>query len=339
LNIPDEIESGKILKTASRILSIVIVLGSLVAFAWVASRAFQSTDGLAHVQWKPFVGAIALQFTMLFLLMFLWERLLGLLWVPAGGEADKPARPSLYTAYSRSWLARYIPGRIWSLGGRALMANRIGVPVEAVARSMVFEVLFTYALVTIVGGALLLAVRFHVLGGGVLLVAGFAAFTASVPISQKILNSSLSSSQGDSFWSRLRQRAYNLLIGDSSFSLPNTVWGVFVYGFYSCMQLGFIVLITASFADLNMQQAAIIAGAWGVSLTLGWVSFLAPAGLGVRDGLAFVLFAQVLDAPTASLVVTTSRVVMLAADLVFVGAVELLAIGLCLKQTQPQASA
>jgi hypothetical protein len=82
----------------------------------------------------------------------------------------------------------------------------------------------------------------------------------------------------------------------------------------------------------------VIAGAWGLSITLGWVSFLAPVGLGVRDGMAFVIFAEVLDAPTASLIVAASRVVMVAADMVFVGLVELVSLAMSSRQTQPQVS-
>jgi glycosyltransferase 2 family protein len=325
--IPDGVNTRKIRSVASHVLSGGIIIGSLAAFGWVAFGAIQVTDSLAHIWWTPLAGAVVLQLVIVFALMFVWERLLNTLWDPEGNR-ERPFRSSLYTAYSRSWLARYIPGHIWSLGGRVFMANKLGVPVDVVTRSMLIEVIFTYVLVAIIGGALLLAVNFHILGGGALLVVGFVAFTASVPKSQKILNTSLSSAHSNSVRSKIRQRARKLITGDSCFTLPNTLWGVLVYGFYSCLQLGFIVLIAASFADLNLPQAAIIAGAWGVSLTLGWISFLAPVGLGVRDGLAFALFAPVLDAPTASLIVTTSRLIMLGVDLVFVGAVELLTFGL-----------
>jgi hypothetical protein len=323
----DEIDACKIRSVASHVLSIGIIIGSLFAFGWVASGAIHVMASLAPIRWMPLVGAIALQLGLVFALMFVWERLLGMLWPPEG-NAEKPPRPSLYTAYSRSWLARYIPGHLWSLGGRALMANRLGVPVDVVVRSMIFEVIFTYALVTIIGGALLLATSLHILSGGALLVIGLMAFTTSVSQSQKILNTSLSSTRSNPLWAKIRQCARKLLISGSCFTLTNTVWGVFVYGFYSCMQLGFVVLIATSFADLNLSQAATVAGAWGVSLTLGWISLLAPVGLGVRDGLAFALFTQVLDAPTASLIVATSRVIMIGVDLVFFGAVELLALGL-----------
>lgn len=89
--------------------------------------------------------------------------------------------------------------------------------------------------------------------------------------------------------------------------------------------------------DLNLSQAFLIAGAWGLSVTLGRLSFL-PVGLGVRDGVAFVLFAQALDGATAALIVAASRLIMIALDLVFVGAVELLALGMTVRRAQPQSS-
>jgi hypothetical protein len=313
----DGIDARKIL----RVMSVGVIIASIVAFGWVASGAIRTVDSLAPVRWFPLVGAIALQFVMLFVLMLVWERLLGILWIPEG-RAQKPSTPNLYAAYSRSWLARYIPGRICSLGGRALLTNRLGVPVDVVVRSMVIEVIFTYVLLTIISGALLLGTNFHLLGGGGLLVVGLVVFTAGALQSQKILSTSLSGTDPNSAWWQTLRRACRLITGGPGLTLPNIASGIVVYSIYSCMQLGFIVLVAGAFAQLSISQAAIIAGAWGVSLTLGWISFLAPVGLGVRDGLAFTLFAQVLDPATAGIIVTASRVVMLIVDLAFIGVVE-----------------
>lgn len=220
--IPDGIDTHKIRAVASPVLSGGIIIGSLAAFGWVASGAMPVTDSLAHIQWTPLAGAVVLQLVIVFALMFLWERLLGILWTPEVNK-EKPSRSGLYTAYSRSWLARYVPGHIWSLGCRVFMASKLGVPAGVVARSMVIEVIFTYSLVAIIGGALLLAVNFHILGGGALLVVGFVAFTASVPKSQKALNISLSSTHRNPLWSKIYPRVRKLIIGDSCFTLPNTI--------------------------------------------------------------------------------------------------------------------
>jgi CBS domain containing-hemolysin-like protein len=164
-----EIGTRKMRSVVSHVLSVGIVIGSLIAFGWVASGAVQVVDSLAYIRWTPLLGAIALQLAIVFMLMFVWERLLGIL-QPSKLNTEKLPRLGLYTAYSRSWLARYLPGHIWSLGGRALLVNRLGVPVDLVARSMVIEVVFTYVLVAIIGGALLLSVNSHILSGGALLV-------------------------------------------------------------------------------------------------------------------------------------------------------------------------
>ena len=327
-----------IVRGVSRGLSVGIIFSSLAAFGWVAAGAVKAADTLTEVRWAPFVGAVILQFIMMLFLMLLWERLLTILWGSQRRIDVKPIRPGIYTAYSRSWLARYIPGRVWALGGRVLLASKVGVPAEAVARSMAFEVLFSYSIVAIIGMALLLVARAHSLAGLAAFILGLLAFTISVPAAQRLLASDRKASSQKSLWSKARQRAQRFLIGPTPFSLKNSLWAVSIYGIYSSLQLVFIALIAESFVDLTLTQTFIIAGAWGLSVTLGWLSFL-PVGLGVRDVLASVLFAQVLDAPTASLIVAASRIVMIAIDLAFVGAVELLALGLTSRQTQPQTSA
>ena len=160
------------------------------------------------------------------------------------------------------------------------------------------------------------------------MIFGMLAFAIGVPWAQSLLSAGLRGQSNGSFLGQVRSRAHRLIVGERPLSLGTGLWGVVVYSVYSLMQLAFIVLIAYSFTDLTIQQAAVVAGAWGVSITLGWVSFLAPVGLGVRDGLAFFLFSQTMDPGTASLIVASSRIVSIAADLVFVGAVELLAIGM-----------
>jgi hypothetical protein len=323
----------------SRTLSAGIVIASLAAFGWVASGAVKATDSLADIRWGPFAGAIVLQLVMLVFLMLLWERLLGIL---ASGGSDAGRRSlkfGLYSAYSRTWLARYIPGRVWALGGRMLLASRMGVPADLVARSMAFEVLLTYSLVAVIGGALLVTAHFHLGGGVALLVLGLLLVGISVPIAQRMFVAGEELSSSSSLWTRTRRQVQKFIVGVKPLTFKNTVWAVSVYAAYSALQLLFIVLITASFVDLSLTQALIIAGAWGVSITLGWLTFLVPVGLGVRDGLAFVLFSQVIDAPTASLIVAASRIVMIGADMIFVGMVEALVLGTSIRQTQPQASA
>lgn len=333
------LKGKNVMGRVSRGLSVAIVVASLAAFGWVASEAVTATDTLASVSWVPFAAAVVLQLVALVFLMLLWERLLGVLSGRGAQGIVGYNKSNLYASYSRTWLARYIPGRVWALGGRMLLASRAGVPAELVARSMAFEVLFSYSIVTVIGGALIVIARINLPTGLLVMVAGLLLVGMSVPVAQRLFPSRVVDSRHPSLWVRLLEYAQRFVVGAAPFTLKDTLWAVIVYTVYSSLQLAFLALIAASFVDLSLNQALIIAGAWGVSLTLGWLTFLVPVGLGVRDGLAFVLFSLVLDPPTASLVVTASRIVMIAADLVFVGCVELLVLGMNIKQTQPQASA
>ena len=316
--------SGRTLpKTAYRILGLTMILASFSAFVWVLGDAVRSTEGLKPDRWAPLIAAAVLHCFMLLFLMVLWERVLAIF--QASSDSPRPNRTSkstLYTAYSRSWLARYIPGRIWSMAGRTILVSKLGVSKDQVTRSIIVEVVLAYGMLTIISIALLTWVYLHPI---------FAVITFAVSVF--FFGSALIKTRSFSAKRTLQniriplahmvfQRAARILFGGTYISRNTTLKGLGLYGAYSFMQLAFIVLIAASFADLTASKIAVIAGAWGLSLTVGWLSILPPAGLGARDGLAFILFSQGVGLPAASSIVLASRLVMLMTDLAFVLAVE-----------------
>jgi hypothetical protein len=305
-----------------------VTAGSLVAVSWLALRAFQSDISLADVSWMPLAGSFSLQVITLLALPVLWGRLLEILSAGKENQPDTFHRMELYKAYSRSWLARYIPGRIWMLGGRMVFAAKYGVPAETVARSMVFEMVFTYGALATLGVSLILAANVHYLVGGLALIMGGTALTLAIAFTQNIPGWDRTTKCGNPLLKRLISFVYRIVIGGNPLSLKHTVWGVGVYGTFSCLQLLFIVVLAESFADLTLTQAITIAGAWGIGSVLGYFAFIAPGpgGLGIRDGITLLIFAQVIDISTAGLVVAVSRVIMITADVVFVGIIELTAV-------------
>lgn len=310
-----------------RILCGAVVLGSFCAFGWVLADVIRSAEGLRPNLWFPIAVAVALYCFMLLFLMILWERILIQVGTP-NNHAPFPPRLRLYTAYSRSWLARYIPGRIWSLAGRTLLVNRSGVPANDVAHSVVIEVVFTYGMVTIISGSILCGAYLHPLVAIATFIVGTMFFAATLIMTGRLAVKDISQPVDYSVIRKTLRRVANRVSGRSFFSLAFTLKGIAFYSCYSFMQLSFIVLIAAAFADLDTFAIAVIAGAWGISLTVGWLSILPPVGLGARDGLAFLLFSQVIDVSSAGSIVVTSRIVMLATDLAFVAAIECLASGL-----------
>ena len=321
--LPSLLGKTRLIKQLYRILGLAIVLGSFSAFIWVLWAAIGSAKGLEPDRWIPIVGAAALHFFMLFFLMLLWDRVLTLCRTSSDGSSSTiTSKSSLYTAYSRSWLARYIPGRIWSMAGRTILVGRLGIPANQIARSIIIEVVLAYGMLTIISITVLSWVYLHPIIAFIILTTGVFLFGASL-----IKIGSLSTDVGIQtlklpLAQMVTRRFARLLYGESSFSHTTVLKGLGFYGSYALMQLVFIVLIAASFSDLTVSKMAVIAGAWGISLTVGWLSIFPPVGLGARDGLAFVLFSQVIDLPAASSIVVASRLVMLSTDLAFVIAVE-----------------
>ena len=302
-------------------LGILVVLGSFCAFTWVFLDSVQSSGGLKPNKWTPIVLASILHFSGILFLMVLWERILFLIQQPIEG-LGWPSKSSLYTAYSRSWLTRYIPGRIWSLAGRALLVNRLGVPGDVVVRSMVGEVILTYGTLLLISGTILIAVHLNPSIGVIALIVGTTSFIAGLLILQKLSTDVLTDQANFLLIRSIVHRGIKLLVGNSLLTWKSTIKGVAFYGIYSLTQLTTIVLITTAFVEIDAKMALAIAGAWGISLTVGWISILPPAGLGTRDGIAFLLFSQVLELTTASAIVIASRIMMLLMDLALVVFVE-----------------
>lgn len=321
--VPSLLGKTRLIKQLYRILGLAIILGSFLAFVWVLWTAIGSANGLEPDRWIPIIGATVLHFLMLFFLMALWERVLTLCRTSRDGSSSTiTSKSNLYTAYSRSWLARYIPGRIWSMAGRTILVGRLGIPANQIARSIIIEVVLAYGMLTIISITVLSWVYLHPILAFIILTASVFLFGGAL-----IKIGAISTDDGTQTLQiplarMVIRRLARLLYGGSSFSNTTTIKGLGFYGSYALMQLVFIVLIAASFSDLTVSKMAVIAGAWGISLTVGWLSILPPVGLGARDGLAFVLFSQVIDLHAASSIVVASRLVMLSTDLAFVIAVE-----------------
>jgi len=202
---------------------------------------------------------------------------------------------------------------------------------------VVIEVVLTYGMVSIISGAVLAGVYIHPVSAPALFVVSTALVAATLMNVRK-LPTALSKARWIPAVRTTLIRAAKLVVVPSSATWANTFKGIALYCGYSCLQLAFIVLIAAAFTDLDAFTAAVIAGTWGLSLAIGWLTFVPPVGLGARDGLALVFFSQVLDVPAASSIVVASRIVMLATDLAFVAAVECLGISLNRRTERPIAS-
>lgn len=309
-----------------RILSPLLAVGLLVTVGWLAWAALPPGKTLDAVRsWPALFGAATSYLLVLFLLPLIWAGLLrGQLPEPTTA-LDTPNLADLYAAYSRSWLARYIPGRVWTYGGRALLAARFGVPIGPVARSMVQEILFSYGMLTILGAGFVIWAQAGAVFGILVLAAG----TATLGFGMLLLGrAALPSRLGRLLPARLRNFG-----SETGVRVQPVVWPVAAYAGHGMLNLVFFVLVALSIVPLQPLEILQIAGAWGLAMTLGWLAFLAPGGLGARDGVALLFLAPLVDTPTAALIVAAARLLGVILDFVFVGLTEVAL--LARRQRQP----
>lgn len=313
------------LRRVWRIAAPVLAAGLLGAVCWLAWAALPPGETLdAVVNWPALWGAAASYILVLALLPVIWAGLLrgtlkGLPDVPQASLAD------LYATYSRSWLARYIPGRVWTYGGRALLAARLGIPMAPVARSMVLEILFSYGMLTVLGAGLLLWAEAGAWAGAACLAAG----TLALGLCLRMLRHA-------GGLARLLPRRLRDLGPDGPARATPIAWPIAAYAGHGALNLAFFVLTALAFVPLAPVEILHVAGAWGLAMTLGWLAFLAPGGLGARDGVALLFLAPLVDTPTAALIVAAARLLGVLIDFVFVGVVE--AVLLILRLRRPMSS-
>lgn len=317
--------SAATLARAWRILSPLLAVGLLVTVGWLAWAALPPGKTLDAVRsWPALAGAGLSYLLVLFLLPLIWAGLLrGQLPALSHGQSG-PQIADLYAAYSRSWLARYIPGRVWTYGGRALLAARLGVPMGPVARSMVQEILFSYGMLTVLGAGFLAWALTGALAGMAVLVAG----TVALGLVMRLLGRA----RGSPRLARVLPSRLQGLGAEASGRVQPVVWPIAAYAGHGALNLVFFVLVALSFAPLPPVAILQVAGAWGLAMTLGWLAFLAPGGLGARDGVALLFLAPLVDTPTAALIVAAARLLGVVLDFVFVGLTEVALLARRLRQ-------
>jgi uncharacterized membrane protein YbhN (UPF0104 family) len=208
----------------------------------------------------------------------------------------------LFRAYSLSLLPKYIPGKVAAAGVRARLALQADVAGTDVSASLIWETLF------IVGSAALLgllglfgnsleplheAARLLVLA----LVIGCTGFVTLAVAG--IL---------DRRWTRwiglpqLRRQPRWIL---GFLLLYGATWLTYGVGHF-LLANAVMPLPPVMFLPLSVALA--------VSWSVGFVSFIAPAGLGVREGVLYLFVVPVLGPGQALLFVTLSRVIAFAVE-------------------------
>lgn len=290
----------------SRILSLLGKIGVAVVLAWYVWKTVIAQWGrVSAYDWKfdPIYMILSVTaFTGGYIfLAWVWGRVLRYV----GCEVTFRDAWDIYFVGN---LGRYVPGKVWTIAGTALMAERRGVcPVTAGTASVFAQAYSIISSFVFFGVFLILRqlelseVRFE------WAALGLVAFTVIFMVPSNM------------------ERAVNLmlsLVGRESVSLGLTAGkAARIVGWYFLSWLVFGVAFWLFVISVTGDMAInplFLAGAYAVAYVLGFLAFFVPGGLGVREGLLSVLLATVMPQGVSLLIAFLLRLLVTFIELVCV---------------------
>lgn len=232
----------------------------------------------------------------------LWFRIVRKL----GGHMD---RRSAWKAFFLPYLARYIPGKVALITGKVHYCNEMNVP----TRVAVISIMVENGLIITAGLLLASVSSFYLFAGKVppavsailLASAGVLLFSFHPAVLTPLLNVPMRLLKRDPIRTEELLGARALLLFFAGYA---ALWplGGLVYGFAAAaLGAGLVSRV------LTVCAAFVTAGA------LGQASMVAPAGLGVREGILFVLLEGDIGPALAVAAVALARLITVAADAAF----------------------
>lgn len=279
----------------------------MVAEQWEAIRAY---DWQFRPWWLGLSGLALLASWLLEVAV--WRRLLRQL----GGELS-------YALAWRIWflsaITRYIPGNIWQPLSMTVMGRERGIRATATLTSIV-----TYQLVNLMAATLIAALYFPLTGNlgllagilppaiarwMILLLLPLLVFLARPIWLVKGVNWGLAHLGREPLPLHLTTR--ELLW---AWMLVTLVWGFIGVGF-----LFLTAAISAEPPATILAQGVHLIAAYPLSYAAGYMSLVTPSGLGVREGVAYLLLAPIIGGATATLAALLMRVWLALGELAAAG--------------------
>jgi uncharacterized membrane protein YbhN (UPF0104 family) len=221
-------------------------------------------------------------------------------------ETGRGSWRSLARIWFLSSIGRYTPGKIWQFVAAAALAKRVGLAPAVVLTSLVVYMGFGLLAAGVVSAATLplSVLGLDVPGWSTLAVAAAAAFGFCHPA---VINGAL----------RLVPRTVHrdVLVWEGSWadgivivSAAIVYWGLYGLAFY---------LFLDAVVGVPYEAIPVLAGINALSFLVGYLFFIAPAGLGARELVITVLLASVVGgAGIAGAVAVLSRLWVIAAELI-----------------------
>jgi uncharacterized membrane protein len=279
---------------------------SFVALIFLTRSFLSRTNGVTldfnHVHISLIVIGLLSFAGYYFLRSYIWYSLLK----SHGNKLD--LAESLFN-WSFAQLKRYIPGNIWGIVGVSLHFSQKNVSKKDLSSSFVTEtilVLLTASFVSLLGLPLIIST---------LHISSFESFIRNIGTILLIVVTLLYMFSG-SLVSKIKlPKIVSYALAPFSFSRLASLWGLMLLSFI-CYGIGTYLIVT-SFVYIDPHLFWTLVGYFVFSLLLGFVSFITPTGLGVREGAMALGLSSLIASPIASFVSLFARFSMIISELLF----------------------
>ena len=298
-------------KFGKRVLQIGLPVIILALFVYQVKKNWADLTAYTF-QLNPGLLALA------FLGFMLQELSYGLIWraVLARLSSHLGLRTCL-RIYLASEFVRYIPGNVWHVLTRILWVGKYGVSRPVAFASMAIELITKLAAgILVFSISLLFWQDFGKVGsllqGSLLDILGVASIIALfIGLHPRVLNGVLN-------WAlrRMKREPIQLTLRYSDILFITLAW----CASWIVAGTAFYVLLLALWPVAPIVAWPICIGIYAIAWDIGFVSFITPSGLGIREAAIVALFALALPLPTglASIIALLSRLVSTLAEAVCV---------------------
>ena len=231
----------------------------------------------------------------------------------------------VFTLFHLANITRYLPGRIWGVVRLLTLSERFGFSKTAVGVSLTLHV----GIETALGGLIAMSLIFskqmrstaHLVLEGIsghamlFTIFGFGIVTSTMFLIPMV------SSKARNFLKTLRQTGTPLL--QKQFCKQWLYILYFHILLWCCQGITFFLFVR-SLALVSWRHAAVLSACYALAWIVGFLSFLTPGGLGVREGLLGLLLANYMPTSQATFIALLCRVWMLSSEIILAGTAFLL---------------
>ena len=284
-----------------RVLSVAKVLLPLVIVFFIGRVIYRNWQHVREAEWELAPSYLLVSF----LLTACWFTVRPLVWSTLLKRFGHPIPfRGAYWVFRRAELSRYVPGTIWQYVSRIYLASRYGVP-AAVCMAATFLETVLLILASLGPAVWSLDALLPDLAGfqRILLVA--IPVAAAVLVHPRVLN----------LWARLVSRALKqpyqqLRMPWSTIAL---LWGIYL-AVWVLHGLGAGVFVRGVMV-IPVDRVPALASYYALAWLVAMVSVVAPAGMGIRDGVFGLLLSRLMPVGVAFTVAVAVRLWMTVLEL------------------------